>query len=147
MDSLGTYIPELYLDADADGSLAVFIGAYDEIHGQLIAAIETIPQACAPRLAPVDFQSYIADHHGNPFPFMTNERWADGFKAENLTYIYSLRGTATGLVAAINYLCGIQVEVLQNFQYCWELGVSQLGAVSADTATGFGSGFGSSFGS
>ncbi len=121
MQSLGVYIPALYLEADADSSLSDFIAAYDEVHDELIAAIETIPTANQPRNAPLEFQDYIAAHYGNPFPFMTAERWQEGNRAENLVYIYSLRGTASGIKSVVQYLCGINITILQNFEYCWEL--------------------------
>lgn len=147
MDSLQRFIPSIYSDADKDGSLAAFIAAFDALHAQLQAATESIPEANQPRKAPLAFQQYIADHFGSPFYFMTEERWQEGAKAENLMLMYTMRGCAPGIAHVVYYLTGIRITLLQDFDYAWELDVSQLGGGTSPTTTGFGSGFGTAFGS
>jgi phage tail-like protein len=148
MDTLANYIPSIYLESDTDGSMADFVAAFDDIHNKMLSAAETLPGVNQAQKAPLAFQDHVAAHFGNPFPFMTSERWADGAKAENLVCVYSLRGTAKGMQSAIRYFCGVEATVLQDFQYCWKLTVSALGAVPSPAgSTGFGSAFGASFGS
>jgi phage tail-like protein len=146
MDSLSKYIPAVYLETDKDDSLADFIDTFDASHTDLETAIESIPTVSEPRKAPLSFQQYIAKHYGSPFAFMTNERWAEGAKAENLMLIYALRGSEQGIAHAIHYLTGVQADVKQDLAYCWELDVSQLPDTDV-TSSGFGTAFGTSFGS
>lgn len=147
MDSLQKFIPGVYSDTDADGSLADFIAAFDTMHDQLQSASESIPTANQPRNALLAFQKYIADHYGNPFYFMTPERWQEGAKAENLMLMYAMRGNAPGIEHVVYYLTGVRITVLQDFDYAWELDVSQLGDLDSSPTVGFGSAFGSAFGS
>lgn len=146
MKSLGVYIPSVYLESDADGSTAAFITAFDTVHEELIAAIELIPTVNQPRNAPLGFLEMVAAHHGNPFPFMTAERWQEANKSENLSFIYTIRGAKASIENVIRYLCGIEVVLLQDFEYCWELGISRLG-LNPVNPPGFGVSFGTYFGS
>lgn len=147
MDSLGKLVPAIYTESDTDGSLAAFISVFDNAHAEVITAIESVATVNQPRLTPSKFIQDIAAHYSSPFPFMTTERWQDGTKLESLVYIYSTRGTKPGIVNAIRYLCGIDVILLQDFEYCWILNVSPLAGGSITSGTGFGAAFGKRFGS
>lgn len=122
-------IPGIYITID-DGSLVDFAEAYTLQQQEVQDATVLLSQIGVVRNAPVDFIDYNAQKLGNPFPFMTPERWKAGNKLEQLTDIYARRGTKQGMIAAIRYLTGANVTIRVDIEYCWRLGVSTLGGTT-----------------
>lgn len=130
MDSLLDMIPRLYSDTDADGSFGQFVEAADKVQSDLLEASQKLQTIRTPRLAPKEFLPNIGDSLGNPFPFMTPERWQRGNKLEQLAYIYSMRGSKRGIIDAVRYLTGIEIIVETDDEWVWILGVSLLGGTA-----------------
>lgn len=122
MESLAELIPSIYSQSDSDGSLAKFIQVYDQTHAEQLAVVESLQTVRIPNFAPLAFLPDIATSLGNPFPFMTADRWKRGNKLNALPFIYSLRGSQQGIQDTIRYLTGVSVVVEMDVQYCWILG-------------------------
>jgi len=120
---LAELLPKVYPDSDADGSLADFIKVYDDQHTEQRAIVEQLATIRTPSLAPLAFVPNIADAMGSPFPFMSAHRWQRGNRLSGLPRIYAERGSAQGIINAIRYLIGVEVDVVT---YQWILGVSKL---------------------
>lgn len=127
MQTLAELIPSVYSQSDADGSLATFVAVYDETHAEQLGVMESLSTVRTPGLAPTQFITDIADSLGNPFAFMTADRWQRGNKLNALPYIYSRRGSAKGIQDVILFLTGVPVVIEDASSFVWILGVSLLG--------------------
>lgn len=126
MKSLAELMPAVYTEADqTDGSLAVFVDAFDAVVDEVESSIQDLKEITDPRQT--DFIQDNATKYGNPFPFMTDERWKNENTIEMLTTIYGTRGTQVGMANACLSLCKVQVVITQDLLYAWVLGQSQLG--------------------
>jgi hypothetical protein len=128
MKSLAALLPAIYTEADQnDGSLGVYVAAYDDLMSEIEEAIVDLKQITIPPLS--TFAQDNATKYGNPFPFMTDARWQNQDTQDQLTTLYGMRGTQVGVAQAAMVLNKIPVVITQDLQYAWVLGVSILGGV------------------
>lgn len=126
MKSLSALLPAVYTEADQnDGSLGVYVAAWDELQSEIVAAIHLLKQIGLPQKT--TFVQDNATKFGNPFPFMTDVRWQNQDAIDQLVNLYGLRGTQFGMAQACSVLCKLPITVTQDLQYAWVLGESQLG--------------------
>lgn len=130
MDTLYEVIPGIYAAIDqTDGSFQAFVTSYDGVHAELQSDIQTLQTCATANACPDDFVPFVANKYGNPFTFMTIPRWQRGDKLSQLTSIYANRGSKSGLIDAIQYLCGVKPVIQLDIEYAWTLGVSTLGGI------------------
>lgn len=122
---LFNFMPLVYREIDeTDGSFQVFVWAFNQMWAELIYEAEAMPSNLVFSES-TDFIADLANHHGNPFQFLTEAQLRRA--VDNLSHIYARRGEEEGTKHVVWYLTGVQIDIIQDYEYSWKLGTSQLG--------------------
>ena len=122
-------LPPLQKQMDADvGKYEQFIGCFQEVTDLLLCLIDRFAETFDPDYAPEVFVDAMLADLGNPFKFALS--LADKRRLIRvLLDIYRSKGTAAGIVNAVRFFLGIEVEVepLNDPEGQWQLGEDELG--------------------
>lgn len=122
-------LPPLPKQLDADvGYFEKFIGCFQEVTDLLLCLIDRFAETLDPDYAPEAFADAMLADLGNPFEFALS--LADKRRLIRvLLDIYRSKGTAAGIIYAVRFFLGIEVEVepLNDPEGQWELGEDELG--------------------
>lgn len=115
------------LDADVE-FFEKFIGCFQEVTDLLLCLIDRFAETFDPDYAPEAFVDAMLVDLGNPFRFaltLTDKRRL----IRILLDIYRAKGTAVGIVNAVRFFLGVEVEVepLNDPLGQWQLGEDELG--------------------
>lgn len=118
--------------------LRKFILVLQDVVDLLLCDIDRWTEIIDIDLAPEPFLDAILQDLGNPFDFVSLDLAAKRRLARILVDIYKEKGTEPGIINAIQFFLGIQVELdVLNCREYWSVGVHQL---SLDTVIGPGTG-------
>ena len=122
-------VPPLQKQMDADvGYYEKFIGCFQEVTDLLLCLIDRFAETFDPDYAPEAFVDAMLADLGNPFKFALS--LADKRRLIRvLLDIYRSKGTAVGIVNAVRFFLGIEVDVepLNDPEGQWQLGEDELG--------------------
>jgi phage tail-like protein len=124
---LWDFIPEKNKREDKTRDLFKVISILQEVTNCLLYDIDRMAELIDPDLAPERFVEAMLADLGNPFPTAELALVDKRRLLAVLVSIYQLKGTAPGVVHAVRFLLGLEVEVLPVEQGSgWILGVGQL---------------------
>lgn len=122
-------LPPLQKQMDADvGKYEQFIGCFQEVTDLLLCLIDRFAETFDPDYAPEAFVDAMLADLGNPFKFALS--LADKRRLIRILLdIYRSKGTAVGIINAVRFFLGIEVEVepLNDPEGQWQLGEDELG--------------------
>lgn len=115
------------MDAD-DGTFEKFIGCFQEVVDLLLCLVDRFSEVYDLDYAPEAFIDAMLVDLGNPFTFslsLTDKRRL----LRILVDLYRLKGTAQGIINAVRFFVGVEVEVepLNDKADYWVLGEDELG--------------------
>lgn len=122
-------VPDMNVAEDETTDLRKFIACLQEVVDVvLLPAVDRFPDILDPDLAPRPFLQLMLRDLGNPFTFALTE--VDERRLVRvLVPIYQQKGTDDGIVNAVRFFVGVEVEiVVPAFEDVWVLGASELGA-------------------
>ena len=119
------FLPLVYRQVDAaDGSFQAFVWGFNQIWGNLLTAVESIPGTILdPNTTPLLDQ--LAAQRGNPFQCLSDTQLRKVIP--DLIYIYQRRGSVQGIISAVRFILGINISITQDFSFNWKLGTGILG--------------------
>lgn len=113
-------------DRDSSGDLFRFISVLQEPTDLMLCTIDEWSDILDPDIAPEAFVDLMICDLGNPFEFaldLVDKRRL----IRILVPIYQQKGTGVGIVNAIRFFLGIEVEVVSFSGEGWTLGIDELG--------------------
>ena len=111
---------------DATADLRRFVACLQEVTDLLLADLDRTPDIFDLERAPESFLDLILQDLGNPFAFDLDELGKRRL-ASALVEMYREKGTARGIINAIRFFLGVEVEVLPYSGEALVLGESELG--------------------
>ena len=122
-------LPEENRRVDTEGLLRKLILCFQDVHDLLLDMVDQWPQVWQVDKAPEPFLDAILAEMGNPFAEMATTYDEKRRLVGVLTTIYRQKGTAQGIINAVRFFVGIDVEidVFNQRENFWELGFDQLG--------------------
>lgn len=127
--TLWNMLPPLQKQQDADnGSYELFVGCFQEVTDLLLCLIDRFAEFFDPDYAPETAVDAMLADLGNPFRFSLT--LADKRRLLRiLLTIYRQKGTAVGVINAVRFFLGVEVEVepLNDPADYWVLGEDELG--------------------
>lgn len=122
---LFNFLPFVYREIDeTDGSFQNWVWVFNQIWAQLLYESTSIPShvifSDTTRLI-----KEVCDARGNPFQFLNDTQLRRA--ADNLIHIYKRRGDQDGIVHVVWFLLGVRIQIAQDFEFCWRVGISKLG--------------------
>lgn len=122
---LQDFIPTMNFGEDSTGDLRLFLAIIQEVTNVLLCDIDEWSNILDPDIAPAEFVDAMLADLGNPFTFDITE--TDKRRLLRvLVELYQLKGTAPGVIAAIQFFTGITVTIERYVGTGWEL--TQTGA-------------------
>jgi phage tail-like protein len=123
---LWTMLPKYNRRADADGEFARFVACLQEVVDLLLSDIDRMPREIdLDRARPTSIHTLLADL-GNPFAIELDDSQRRRL-AGALIDMYRLKGTALGILRALEFFIGLAVEILPYASSTLVLGESELG--------------------
>jgi phage tail-like protein len=121
------WLPRMNVAEDETGDLRKFVACLQEVADLLLADVDRFAEIFDSDLAPERYLDAVLQGLGNPFRFALDE--VDKRRlARLLVPIYQLKGTDRGIVDAVRFFVGVEVEVvLLPVGPAWNLGVSLCG--------------------
>ena len=119
-------IPKHNRRADDTGDLWRFISCLQEVTDLILSEIDRYPDIFDIERAPEMFLDVILQDLGNPFKFDL-DALQKARLAANLTAMYRQKGTEQGIVNAIRFFMGLEVEVLPLTADLLGLGEAEIG--------------------
>jgi phage tail-like protein len=123
-------LPDVNVAEDETEDLRRFVLCLQEVTDGLLYDVDRWTDVLDPDVAPRGFLRAMLADLGNPFTFPLSE--ADERRLVRvLVPIYQLKGTVPGIVNAVRFFVGLEVEVVvPAFDAVWDLGVGELGATT-----------------
>lgn len=119
-------LPELNRREDATGDLQRFVACLQEVTDLVLVDIDRFPDILDPDLAPESFVDLMLGELGNPFAF--DLVLVDKRRLLNvLVAMYREKGTAVGIINAIRFFLGLEVQITAYAGEALTLGESLLG--------------------
>jgi phage tail-like protein len=117
---LADFIPAMNLAEDTSGDLRMFLAVLQEVTNVLLYDIDEWAKIIDPDQAPERFVDAMLASLGNPFTFDLSE--VDKRRLLRvLVRLYQLKGTRWGVIDAVHFFLGIEVEVETYTGTGWEL--------------------------
>ena len=123
---LWTMLPRYNRDIDTTGELAGFVACLQEVTDLLLAEIDGLTDVFDIERAAEAFVDLMLLDLGNPFRFDLGPLEKQKL-ASVLVELYKQKGTAVGIVNAVRFFMGLEVEVLPFAMDTLSLGEAQLG--------------------
>lgn len=125
---LANMIPSLNIKEDDTGDLANFLGILQDLTDLLLCEVDEWSDIFDPDLCPESFLDAMLLDLGNPFDFISLTEIDKRRLVRILTGVYQQKGTSGGVVNAVRFFLGLEVEVLPiNGTNYWQIGQDLLG--------------------
>jgi phage tail-like protein len=121
------------------GDLSKFISCLQEVTDLLLCSIDSWTDIFDPDIAPELFVDAILDDLANPFEFdldLVDKRKLIRILVE----IYRQKGTGVGIINAVRFFLGIEIEINAFSVEGWDLGIDELGDSSNEGTAELGPG-------
>jgi phage tail-like protein len=120
------FLPELNRREDETGDLQRFLACLQEVTDLVLVDIDRFTDILDPDLAPEPFVDLMLGELGNPFAFDLVP--VDKRRLSNvLVAMYREKGTAVGIINAIRFFLGLEVQIIAYAGEALTLGESLLG--------------------
>lgn len=124
------WVPDMNVAEDLSRDLERFVKCFQEVTDVLLCDIDDWTRILDPDTAPEEFVDAMLVDLGNPFTFdltLNDKRRL----IRVLVPIYQQKGTEAGIINAVRFFLGVEVELhYPAFEGPWLLGVSELGVGS-----------------
>ena len=117
---------------DETRDLRKFIGVVQEITDLLLHLIDRFPDIRDPDLADEKFVDALLEDLGNPFPFelaLIDRRKL----VREYVPLLKIKGTKPGLISAIRFFLGLEIDVVSYNEEGWRLGSGRLGSTATSS--------------
>jgi phage tail-like protein len=122
-------LPKMNVREDDSGDLRAFVGVLQEVVNELLCDVDAWIDIIDLDLAPEAFVDAMLADLANPFAFADELTLIDKRRLlAVLVEIYRAKGTAEGIIDAVRFFLGIEVEIREALGVSlWVLGESELG--------------------
>ena len=125
---LANMIPSLNIKEDDTGDLEKFLGIFQDLTDLLLCEVDEWSQIFDPDVCPEQFLDAMLLDLGNPFDFISLTEIDKRRLVRILVEVYQQKGTAEGIVNAVRFFLGVEVEIISiNGTNYWEIEQDLLG--------------------
>lgn len=119
---LQDFIPAMNLAEDSTGDLRIFLAVLQEVLNVQLSGIDDWSQILDPDVAPESIVDAMLADLGNPFDRFDLDLVDKRRLLRILVRLYKLKGTKPGMIAAIKFFTGLDIDVETYTGTGWELG-------------------------
>lgn len=133
VDNVKNIPPRIYHNNDPDGVFQLWKDLTGQVYSSEIESIEAFQEIIDPDTAPEVFVDLMLANLGNPFKSVSLTLTQKRKLVRLLIPIYKQKDTERGIVNAIRFLTGIEVDLIDPYgvtEDSWQVGISEIGVNS-----------------